>query len=135
MEYTDYKVHITASTKQDYYKAEDYIAQKLYSYSGAFNLAKSFREAINDLKFFPKKYPLCNDELLHMWGIRFVPVKNYLLFYVVREDERAVYVLRFLYSKRNWQKILREQIEKGQVEYAPVFTTHYVQEEMEKYGK
>ena len=54
-----------------------------------------------------------------MWGIRFVPVKNYLLFYIVREDEQKVYVLRFLYSKRNWQKILLDYVENEAVDMRP----------------
>lgn len=135
MEYLDYKVEVTKSAMKDYYSVEDYIVQKLYSNSGAFELAKSFRRAIKDLKFFPTKYPLCHDEVLHMWGIRFVPVKNYLLFYIVREDEQKVYVIRFLYSKRNWQKLLRDYVENEGCGYVPVFTTHYIQEDVEKYRK
>lgn len=135
MEYVDYKISITTSALQDYHKAEDYIVKKLYSNNGAFNLAKGFRETIKDLKFLPTKYPLCKDSLLHTWGIRFVPVKNYLLFYIVREDEQKVYVIRFLYSKRNWQKILRNDIGNGGAEYAPIFKVPYVQEDVEKYGK
>lgn len=135
MKYINYKASITATAKRDYYEAEYYMAQKLYSHIGVVNLAKSFREAIKDLKFFPTKYPLCNDDLLRAWGIRFVPVKNYLLFYVVREDEQAVYVIRFLYGKRDWQNILRKQIESGEAEYAPYLTNTYVQEAAEKYGE
>lgn len=62
-------------------------------------------------------------------------MKNYLLFYVVREDESAVYVIRFLYAKRAWQNVLREYVKKEGGGYAPVFTTNYVQEDVEKYGK
>ena len=134
MDYLEYKVIVTKSARLDYYEAEEYIATKLYSHSGAANLAKSVREAIKDLQFFPTKYPLCNDELLRAWGIRFVPVKNYLLFYVAREDEGTVYVIRFLYAKRAWQNILREYVKKGGGGFMPVFTTHYIQEETEKYG-
>ena len=81
-------------------------------------------------KCFPTKYPICNDDFLRVWEIRFVPVNNYLLFYIVREDEKTVYVLRFLYSRRNWQKILRKQLEDEVFD----LTTHYIQEETEKYG-
>lgn len=58
-------------------------------------------------------------------------MKNHLLFYVVREDESAVYVIRFLYAKRAWQNILRAYVKK-EGGFMPVFTTHYIQEE--KYG-
>ena len=69
-------------------------------------------------------------------AIRLVPVITLvtagwlLLFYIVREDEKIVYVLRFLYSRRNWQKILRKHLENEIFD----LTTHYIQEETEKYG-
>lgn len=60
--------------------------------------------------------------------------ENYLLFYVVREDESAVYVIRFLYAKRAWQNILREYVKKEGGGFMPVFTTIYVQEDVESMG-
>lgn len=125
-----YNVEVTQIAEQDYYKAEAYIKYELYNQKAAAGLAKKLHEAIKDLSFFLTKYPICNDDFLRVWEIRFVPVNNYLLFYIVREDEKTVYVLRFLYSRRDWQKILRKQLEDE------IFglTTHYIQEETEKYG-
>lgn len=125
-----YNVEVTQIAEQDYYKAEAYIKYELYNQKAAAGLAKKLHEAIKDLSFFLTKYPICNDDFLRVWEIRFVPVNNYLLFYIVRENEKTVYVLRFLYSRRDWQKILRKQLEDE------IFglTTHYIQEETEKYG-
>ena len=125
-----YNVEVTQIAEQDYYKAEAYIKYELYNQKATAGLAKKLHEAIKDLSFFLTKYPICNDDFLRVWEIRFVPVNNYLLFYIVREDEKTVYVLRFLYSRRDWQKILRKQLEDE------IFglTTHYIQEETEKYG-
>ena len=125
-----YNVEVTQIAEQDYYKAEAYIKYELYNQKAAAGLAKKLHEAINDLSFFPTKYHICNDDFLRVWEIRFVPVNNYLLFYIVREDEKTVYVLRFLYSRRDWQKILRKQLEDEIFD----LTTHYIQEETEKYG-
>lgn len=125
-----YDVEVTQIAEQDYNRAEDYIKNELYSQKAAAGLAKKLHEAIKDLSFFPTKYPVCNDDYLRLWEIRFVPVNNYLLFYIVREDARTVYVLRFLYSRRNWQNILRKQLEDEVFD----LTTHYIQEETEKYG-
>lgn len=125
-----YDVEVTRIAEQDYNRAEDYIKNELYNQKAAAGLAKKLHEAIKDLSFFPKKYPVCNDDYLRLWEIRFVPVNNYLLFYIVREDARTVYVLRFLYGRRNWQKILRKQLEDELFD----LTTHYIQEETEKYG-
>ena len=125
-----YNVEVTQIAEQDYYKAEAYIKYELYNQKAAAGLAKKLHEAIKDLSFFLTKYPICNDDFLRVWEIRFVPVNNYLLFYIVREDEKTVYVLRFLYSRRDWQKILRKQLEDEIFD----LTTHYIQEETEKYG-
>ena len=125
-----YNVEVTQIAEQDYYKAEAYIKYELYNQKAAAGLAKKLHEAIKDLSFFQTKYPICNDDFLRVWEIRFVPVNNYLLFYIVREDEKTVYVLRFLYSRRDLQKILRKQLENEIFD----LTTHYIQEETEKYG-
>lgn len=130
-----YKIIYTQNALADLDSIADYIKLKLCNVLAAQSMVEKFFSKGDSLNIFPERYPLCNDDLLRAWGIRFVPVKNYLLFYVVREDEQAVYVIRFLYSKRNWQKLLRAYVENEGGGFRPVFTTHYVQEEVEKFGK
>lgn len=130
-----YKIIYTQKALADLDAVASYIKLKLCNISASERILENFFGEGDSLVTFPTRYPLCHDEVLHMWGIRFVPVKNYLLFYIVREDEQKVYVLRFLYSKRNWQKILLDYVENEGGGYTPVFTTNYVQEDVEKYGK
>lgn len=130
-----YKIIYTQNALADLDNVSDYIKYNLCNISAADRIVEDFFAEGDSLDVFPNRYPLCNDDLLRAWGIRFVPIKNYLLFYVVREDEQAVYVIRFLYGKRDWQNILRKQIESGEAEYASYLTTTYVQEAVEKYGK
>lgn len=130
-----YKIIYTQKALADLDAVASYIKLKLCNISASDRIVENFFGEGDSLVTFPTRYPLCHDEVLHMWGIRFVPVKNYLLFYIVREDEQKVYVLRFLYSKRNWQNILLDYVENEGGGYAPVFTTNYVQEDVEKYGK
>ena len=130
-----YKVGYTQKALADLDAVADYIKLKLCNISASNCIVENFFGEGDSLVAFPTRYPLCNDALLRAWGIRFVPVKNYLLFYVVREDEGTVYVIRFLYAKRAWQNILREYVKKEGGGFMPVFTTHYVQEEVEKFGK
>jgi plasmid stabilization system protein ParE len=33
-------------------------------------------------------------------------VKNYMMFYTINEDEKTVDVIRFLYGRRDWKRIL-----------------------------
>ena len=63
-------------------------------------------EKITDLATFPEKYSLVTDPVLNAWGIHLTTVKNYLIFYTVSEEEKCVYIIRFLHSKQNWNAIL-----------------------------
>lgn len=130
-----YKVIYTQKALADLDSVASYINLKLCNISASNCIVENFFSEGDSLVAFPTRYPLCNDAFLRAWGIRFVPVKNYLLFYVVREDEGTVYVIRFLYAKRAWQNILREYVKKEGGGFIPVFTTHYVQEEVERFGK
>ena len=129
-----YKVGYTQKALADLDAVADYIKLKLCNISASNCIVENFFGEGDSLVAFPTRYPLCNDAFLRAWGIRFVPVKNYLLFYVVREAEGTVYVIRFLYAKRAWQNILHEYVKK-EGGFMPVFTTHYVQEEVEKFAK
>lgn len=125
-----YKIIYTQKVLADLDAVASYIKLKLCNISASDRIVENFFGEGDSLASFPTLYPLCNDAFLRAWGIRFVPVKNYLLFYIVREDEKTVYVLRFLYSRRNWQKILRKHLEDEIFD----LTTHYIQKETEKYG-
>lgn len=130
-----YKIIYTQKALADLDAVASYIKLKLCNITASNCIVENFFGEGDSLVAFPTRYPLCNDALLRAWGIRFVPVKNYLLFYVVREAEGTVYVIRFLYAKRAWQNILREYVKKEGGGFMPVFKTHYVQEEVEKFGK
>jgi len=44
-------------------------------------------------------------------GYRLIKVKNYMIFYIISDDDKHIKVIRFLYAKRNWMNILKEQTE------------------------
>lgn len=64
------------------------------------------KQAVFDLAQFPERYALVPDGCLREQGVRFFPVDNYLMFYVVNTSGRKVYILRILYSRRDWQLLL-----------------------------
>ena len=63
---------------------------------------------IGDLAYFPEKFSVVDDPVLKAWGIRFTLVKNYLAFYIVSDQEQRVYIVRFLYGRRDWVSILKQ---------------------------
>ena len=101
-----YDIHITKAADADLNSAVDYIDHILFNPQAAEELLLEAEEKIMDLATFPEKYSLVTDPVLNVWGIRLVTVKNYLVFYIVSEEEKRVYIVRFLHSKQNWNAIL-----------------------------
>ena len=105
-----YKLVITEPAGQDIAEAIHYIAKELQNPAAAKNLLADIDSAVDSLQENPKRYALVKDEYLASKGLRFMPVHNYLVFYIVRESERddtkSVTIERILYSRRNWVSLL-----------------------------
>jgi len=106
----NYQIHITQVAEKDISNALDYIEFVLKSSKAANDLLKETEIKINALALFPKKFSLADDPILSSWGIRFTIVKNYLVFFVIFEEEHRVIIVRFLYGKSNWNSILKQGI-------------------------
>lgn len=103
-----YRIHITLSAEHDLNRAADYIEFVLKNPKAADDLLDEAEKQINSLSEFPKKFRLVDDPILSYWGIRFVTVNGYLAFYTISEEENLVTVVRFLFQKSNWNRILRQ---------------------------
>ena len=101
-----YAVNITHSASRDIEEAADYIEYSLKNPDAADKLLKAIEEKLETLTNYPKKYALVSDELLSARGVRFLQIGNYMAFYVIDEADRAVYVIRFLYNRRDWKHLL-----------------------------
>ncbi len=82
---TDYHLHITNVAERDISQAADYIEFVLKNPQAADDLLEETDHKINALLPFPLTHPVVEDKLLAAWGIRFVQIKNYLAFYVVKK--------------------------------------------------
>lgn len=103
-------VHITKAAERDLEGAADYVEYVLLNPASADNLLEAFEDLLKDLRECPELYTLSADPVLFDWGIRFAPVKNYLVFYTLLKEDAMMYILRFLYGKRNWGAILKQGI-------------------------
>lgn len=107
----NYSLNITKHAERDIQAAADYIEFNLYDQKASDDLLDEVEASITELCNYPLKYQLAEDAVLRNWGIRYFSVKNYLVFYVV--EKNMIYVVRFLYQKRDWISILqREGIDK-----------------------
>jgi toxin ParE1/3/4 len=103
-----YFVNITDAAEQDILYTVNYISDVLKAPAAANNLLDEIEKYEKILEETPNIYPFVPDEYLAEKGIKFVMVKNYMLFFIVGEDEKTVYVIRFLYGRRDWKNILTD---------------------------
>jgi plasmid stabilization system protein ParE len=86
------------------------VKYKLEAPMAANNLKNEIKDKINKIKENPYIRPLVQDKYLASLGYRLINVKNYMIFYIIDEDDKHLKIIRFLYNKRNWMSILKETI-------------------------
>lgn len=102
----NYRLIITEPAEIDIAEIILYISKELHSHKAALDLLNEIDQHILGLEQMPNRYALVSDERLARLGIRFIPVKNYLIFYSVDEQAITVTITRILYRKRDWAHLL-----------------------------
>lgn len=128
-----YSIQYSLIAERDIDRATNYIMHNLKNPLAAHRLQLQEISSVKNLLHFPFKYPLIDDLLLAPYKIRYLPVNNYMLFYTIIEETKTIYIVRFLYSRSDWKRILKHYVQYD--EYLTGFTCGYVHEEQEKYGK
>ncbi|MDR1194251.1 MAG: type II toxin-antitoxin system RelE/ParE family toxin [Peptococcaceae bacterium] len=82
-----------------------YISYDLGNPQAAENFYKAVNEKLGSLREYPYMFPLYHYEKLSSEGYRYAVIGNFLLFYLVDEDEPVVSIARILYGKRDMPSI------------------------------
>ncbi|MDO4415325.1 MAG: type II toxin-antitoxin system RelE/ParE family toxin [Erysipelotrichaceae bacterium] len=104
-----YEINISQKAEDDLNSAADYIEHVLLNAEAADHLLDESEKLIEGLSQYPERYPVVDDPLLKFFHIRMAPVKNYLVFYTVNSAHQSVTIVRFLFNKRDWISVLRNQ--------------------------
>ena len=104
-----YNLHITKMAEDDLNAAADYIEFTLFNPQAADDLLDKADKELSSLAEMPQIHRLVDDPFLNVLGIRFILVNNYMAFVLINEEEKTVYIIRFLYGKRNWIQILKDE--------------------------
>ena len=97
------------TARQDLRDIYEYIAFTLLAPEAARSMADRIMEAARSLADMPERRALYKDEPWYSRGIRFLPVKRYLLFFTVDAATETVSILRILYSGRDLSRQLEEE--------------------------
>jgi addiction module toxin, RelE/StbE family len=99
MKKTKYTVLIFPSAENDIQEIKDYFINILKTSPNG--LFEKLLHEIDLLEDNPYIYPLIKDPYLNQLGYRIIPIDNFILFYIVTNNE--VHIHRFLYGKRNYK--------------------------------
>lgn len=101
-----YKVIIHSRAEQDLIDIFLYIMEHLKAPDTAQYLYSKIKQQISTLESMPYRCTLVSDEPYKQLGIRKQFVGNYIVFFVVKEEEKEVHVFRILYARREWRSLL-----------------------------
>ena len=106
MESKEYRLKFTSQAEVDLDEVYEYITHHLFAPETAENLMNKIETSIMRLKVFPYACSFVLDEPLKKRGYRKLIVDNYIVFYLVNEQEHQVIIMRILYGASNYQTIL-----------------------------
>ena len=104
-----YFVNITDIAEEEILSTLKYISDELKAPKAANDLLDEIERHEEILGKTPNIYPKVPDEYLAIKGMKFIVIKNYLMFFTVDKDAKIVNVIRFLYGRRDWKNILKNE--------------------------
>ena len=102
----EYKTIITESAESDIASAVHYLAYGPHNQAAAMRLLDDIERSVASLQETPERHPFVKNEHLASSGFRFLPIQNYIVFYIVRKETCSVTIERFLHSRRDWMNII-----------------------------
>ena len=95
-----YKVVYLPTARQQLTDAVLYIARELSNPAAAESLLEEVEKQVGFLKEMPYRFSVYPALLSMKREIRMVPVKEFILFYTIREEEKTVEIWRFLHQRQ-----------------------------------
>lgn len=102
----DYRVEITPSAEQDLDAILTYLHEELTSPLAAEDFLEKVEACCGRLVEQPALYERCRNERLASLGYRRAVINHYVMIYRIEEEAETVYVLRFFYGPRDYEKYL-----------------------------
>ncbi len=102
----EYRLIIAESFQQDLDSVLSYISVKLRNPIAAQNLLIKIEKTVNEINENPLLFPFFHIPSIANKGYHCALVDNYDVFYKVDEENKIVYIARFLYGKMNFSAIL-----------------------------
>lgn len=96
-----YTVKITSQAEEQIQETIYYIAHELKAPDAALHLLDTLENSIASLSHYPQRVALISEEPWRTQGIRRLPVKNFLVYFWIDEDNTKVQITAVIYEKRD----------------------------------
>lgn len=93
-----YEIITTITAEDDFIRNTNYLAFEKKAPDVAINLAKGLGKAIQSLQIVPQRHETDKTPKLACYNIRKQYYKNYIIFYLIDEENMIVYILRVLHK-------------------------------------
>lgn len=103
-----YKVVLTKQADMDLRNIYEYIALTMLSPIVAGKQLDKIEKAINSLDEIPYRFKLFEKEPWHSRGLRQLTIDNFIIFYIPRDEDKSLTIIRVLYSGRDIDNQLKE---------------------------
>ena len=105
-----WEIVYTAQARQDLRDIYEYIALELLVPENTAGQTQRIMKMIRSLEEMPMRHQLYEEEPWHSRGVRFLPVDNYLIFYLPEEPQNIVNIVRIVYGGRDVCRQLSETV-------------------------
>ena len=102
-----YRIVYTEKAESDLGEIYRYIAEDSTGRAAAY--LSGMEECILGLRDFPGIGSTGRFPELTSLGVRLLPFEDYLIFYLIREEEDSVVILRVLHSSVNYRRLFRRE--------------------------
>ena len=103
-----YDYALTESAEHDLDYILGYISEELGNPDAASDLADEFEEQLEIICKRPLIGKLVENDYLKKSDIRRFLVKSYIAYYIIDEENERIVILRFVYSGRDQDKIVKD---------------------------
>lgn len=101
-----YKIDIAPAASQDLDEIITYITKELENPTAAASFLDEVETCCGRLEKMPFMFEECRDPRLKSLGYRRAVIKHYVMVYRVDKAKKIVYILRFFYGAREYEKLI-----------------------------
>lgn len=103
-----YRIKLTPNAVEQIGSVVGYISNELHSPETALRWSDLLKSEIAKLSEMPARFRLFDTDPWRSLGIHVLPVKNFIVYFWINEEEQAVWITAVVYQRRDQLKALLE---------------------------